>query len=109
MQKCLSSDGLSAKGATPSQRFIKIILIVININNTIKIIIIIVDIIIIIIIIINNIMIIIMIISIVVLTWVEYSSQRAANIALRLENVAASWKIMMIEPSENYFRTIFGK
>ena len=103
MQKCLSSDGLSAKGATPSQRFIKIILIVININNTIKIIIIIVDIIIIIIIIINNIMIIIMIISIVVLTWVEYSSQRAANIALRLENVAASLKIMMIQPSQNYF------
>ena len=102
MQKCLSSDGLSAKGATPSQRFIKIILIVININNTIKIIIIIVDIIIIIIIIIN-IMIIIMIISIVVLTWVEYSSQRAANIALRLENVAASLKIMMIQPSQNYF------
>ena len=109
MQKCLSSDGLSAKGATPSQRFIKIILIVININNTIKIIIIIVDIIIIIIIIINNIMIIIMIISIVVLTWVEYSSQRAANIALRLENVAASLKIMMIQPSQNYFKTIFGK
>ena len=108
MQKCLSSDGLSAKGATPSQRFIKIILIVININNTIKIIIIIVDIIIIIIIIIN-IMIIIMIISIVVLTWVEYSSQRAANIALRLENVAASLKIMMIQPSQNYFKTIFGK
>ena len=103
MQKCLSSDGLSAKGATPSQRFIKIILIVIIINNTIKIIIIIVDIIIIIIIIINNIMIIIMIISIVVLTWVEYSSQRAANIALRLENVAASLKIMMIQPSQNYF------
>ena len=103
MQKCLSSDGLSAKGATPSQRFIKIILIVININNTIKIIIIIVDIIIIIIIIINNIMIIIMIISIVVLTWVEYSSQRAANIALRLENVAASCKIMMIQQSQNYF------
>ena len=102
MQKCLSSDGLSAKGATPSQRFIKIILIVIIINNTIKIIIIIVDIIIIIIIIIN-IMIIIMIISIVVLTWVEYSSQRAANIALRLENVAASLKIMMIQPSQNYF------
>ena len=108
MQKCLSSDGLSAKGATPSQRFIKIILIVININNTIKIIIIIVDIIIIIInimtiIIIINIMTIIMIISIVVLTWVEYSSQRAANIALRLENVAASLKIMMIQPSQNYF------
>ena len=104
MQKCLSSDGLSAKGATPSQRFIKIILIVIIINNTIKIIIIIVDIIIIIIIIIIiNIMIIIIIISIVVLTWVEYSSQRAANIALRLENVAASLKIMMIQPSQNYF------
>ena len=100
MQKCLSSDGLSAKGATPSQRFIKIILIVININNTIKIIIIIVDIIIIII----NIVIIIMIIRIVVLTWVEYSSQRAANIALRLENVAASLKIMMIQPSQNYFK-----
>ena len=94
MQKCLSSDGLSAKGATPSQRFIKIILIVIVIKNTIKIMIIVVDIIII------NIMI---ISSIVVLTWVEYSSQRAANIALRLENVAASLKIMMIQPSQNYF------
>ena len=109
VQKCLSSDGLSAKGATPSQRFIKILLIVIIIiKNTIKIIIIIVDIIIIIII---NIMIIIIIvisnimiiISIVVLTWVEYSSHRAANIALRLENVAASWKIMMIQQSQNYF------
>ena len=109
VQKCLSSDGLSAKGATPSQRFIKILLIVIIIiKNTIKIIIIIVDIIIIIIInimviniiTISNIMI---IISIVVLTWVEYSSQRAANIALRLENVAASCKIMMLQQSQNYF------
>ena len=85
-----------------------LLFVIIIIKNTIKIIIIIVDIIIIIII---NIMIIIIIvisnimiiISIVVLTWVEYSSHRAANIALRLENVAASWKIMMLQQSQNYF------
>ena len=109
VQKCLSSDGLSAKGATPSQRFIKKSslrhhhhqkhhknhIVIVDI-----IIIIIINIMIIIIIVISNIMI---IISIVVLTWVEYSSQRAANIALRLENVAASCKIMMIQQSQNYF------
>ena len=86
-----------------------LLFVIIIIKNTIKIIIVIVDIIIIIIII--NIMIIIIIvisnimiiISIVVLTWVEYSSQRAANIALRLENVAASCKIMIIQQSQNYF------
>ena len=87
-----------------------LLFVIIIIKNTIKIIIVIVDIIIIIIIIINIMIIIIIvisnimiIISIVVLTWVEYSSQRAANIALRLENVAASCKIMVLQQSQNYF------
>ena len=101
--------GCQLKALLPVNASSKILLfVIIIIKNTIKIIIIIVDIIIIIII---NIMIIIIIvisnimiiISIVVLTWVEYSSQRAANIALRLENVAASCKIMMIQQSQNYF------
>ena len=83
VQKYLNSDGLSLKCA--SQKFFTTTILIIAILKAFK----------------SNLggvlltiirmMILIILMMRAKVTWVEYSSQRAANIARRLENVAASW------------------